>query len=174
MRYFTSNSPIQNLLRSYVSALVLLTIATAPVYGDIAIVTNPNSPISELSPRQITKIFMGKLRLLPGTTSEVVTYDLENSNNTKDNFYRQLLGMTPSKLARYRASYLFGGKGRLPISAETEKELIQKLTTNDHAIGYIPHASINDRLKVIYLLKLNPLTTEETETDSITQTFNDN
>jgi ABC-type phosphate transport system substrate-binding protein len=116
----------------------------------IAVVVGHSSPVKALSSRQVQKIFMGKLRLYPSSGHEVVAYDLVDGMDTKDQFYQSLVSMPPAKLAKYRASYLFSGKGRLPKRLESAHDLSEKLQRDPGGIGYMRARQVTDDVRVIY------------------------
>lgn len=119
----------------------------------IVIVVAHDNPLNQLSKRQVQKIFMGKLRLFPETNQEITSLDFPEASNIKQDFYEQLLKLTPSKLAKYRASYFFSGKGRLPQRTQNLETLIQQLESNPGTIGYMPRKHKPESLKTLYVIQ---------------------
>ncbi|MCP5163175.1 MAG: hypothetical protein H6999_05775 [Hahellaceae bacterium] len=121
--------------------------------ADIAVIVNANNPLATLTQKDAGKIFMGKLRLFPGTNLEIHAFDLATDHSLRHTFYEKLVSMNASRLARYRASYLFGGKGRLPESVADESSLIYSVNTHINGIGYVSLRPLPDNVKVVFILK---------------------
>lgn len=119
-----------------ITALLLLS-GTSLASADIYIITNKDNPVTTLTLKEVRKVFLGRLHLFPGTEHEPVAIDLPPSNDVYRAFYEKMVGISMPKLKRYRAYYLFSGKGKIPAEAPNENAMIEVIKGSTYAIGYI-------------------------------------
>lgn len=140
-------------LRYLLGILLLTCLLTQKAAADLAIVVHPDNPISNLSDKDVQKIFLGRLRMFPGTSIETQTIDLPDDSALYSRFYARIAQMTPAKVRRYRAFYLFSGKGKVPQHANDQTEVISKIHSDTRAIGYIDASADPAGMKVILILE---------------------
>jgi ABC-type phosphate transport system substrate-binding protein len=143
----------QTLFRCLSSCVLLGLLISVNVHADIALVVHPDNPMASLSEKQAKRIFMGKMRLYPDTNQVIRVLDLPLDDPTREAFYRQLVSMDSTRLARYRASYLFSGKGALPEALPNADAVAADLREHSNAIGYLDAAVVPEGLRVLLLLK---------------------
>jgi ABC-type phosphate transport system substrate-binding protein len=131
----------------------------AKAFADLAIIVNPQNPVTTLSDKQIAKIFMGRLRMFPDTKLDAEVVDQPENQATFSNFYLHIVKMNPTKLKRYRASYLFSGQGNLPTELESDDAVKSYIATTPTAIGYIESAHVDATVKVVYRIPAEALQT---------------
>ena len=136
-----------------VSLLLLLALASGSVRADIAVIVHPQNPLTHLSEDDLKKIFLGRLPLFPQTGQEIHPLDLPEEHATYADFYRRVLQLDGTKLKRYRAYYLFSGRGRLPAGANSVIEMIRKVSEDTAAIGYVDASLVTEQVKVLFLLE---------------------
>lgn len=141
---------LQTLGRLIAALLLLQTSAFA--HGDIAVIVNPKNPLAELSAAELKKIFLGRMPLYPNSNREIRAIDLPDENPLFGEFYRQVVDLDGVDLKRYRAYYLFSGRGRLPVVANTAEDVIQKVAEDQGAIGYIDGRDVTPDTRVLMML----------------------
>ena len=134
---------------------VMLCFINISCFADVSVVVHPSSNIESLTTKQVKKIFLGRLRMLPNTGREVVVVDQSADALSHKFIYSKLVRMTPANLRRYRAAYLFSGKGRLPVTVEGDDQVKSFVAGSESAIGYIDAASVDDSVKSVYLLSVD-------------------
>ena len=132
--------------------LLLATLFTTPAVADIAIIAHPANPQSSLSEKEVQKIFLGRLRMFPDSNTETVTLDLPEESTLYSEFYEQIAKMNAAKVKRYRAYYLFSGKGRIPEQVDNQQAVIKKVMENPAAIGYVDTSEDLSQVKILLLL----------------------
>ena len=119
--------------------------------SDVVVVVNKNAPVEKMSRSEVIDLFMGKFVAFPnGTKAQPV--ELKFETETKQVFYRQLVGMSMSRVNAYWARLKFTGKLRSALPKSSESEIIQSIESSDIAIGYIPRSKLTSQLKVVYEL----------------------
>lgn len=110
---------------------------TILAYDGIAIIVNPENPVSDLSVEQIADIYTGKITNwseLGGADSDIVLIGREAGSGTRDGF-ETLTGTEGACL--YRQELTSTG------------DVITTVSTNPNAIGYASLASVKDSVKVL-------------------------
>lgn len=110
---------------------------TILAYDGIAIIVNPENPVSDLSVEQIADVYTGKITNwseLGGADSDIVLIGREAGSGTRDGF-ETLTGTEGACL--YRQELTSTG------------DVITTVSTNPNAIGYASLASVKDSVKVL-------------------------
>lgn len=120
--------------------------------ADLAVIVHPNSPVTSLSHKQVQKIFLGRTSMYPNTETRVYSIDQSESSEMFQLFYEDVISMSISKLKKYRAYYLFSGKGRLPLPSSSSKQILDLVATTENAISYVDLDEVNEKVKVVFTL----------------------
>lgn len=121
--------------------------------ADMAVIVHPSNPVTTLSAEDVRRIFMGRMRMYPASSVGVEALDLPDSNARFVDFYKSVSNVTPAKLKRQRASYLFSGKGRLPQVVADEAAMKALVASNPQAIGYIPVELVDASVRTISIIR---------------------
>ena len=117
----------------------------------IAVIVNPNNPVSDLSVEQIASIYKGEItnwKDVGGSDAEIVLIGREAGSGTRDGFE----SITDTKDAcKYRQELTSTG------------DVITTVSQNPDAIGYASLASLKDNVKTLTVGGIAP--TEETVKD---------
>lgn len=118
---------------------------TVVAYDALAVVVNPNNPVSNLTREQIEKIFRGKLTnwnqvVDPvtgkrGNNKKIIVYSRETSSGTYEFFKTSVL-----KEKNYMAGVL---------SMPATGAIIQSVSQTEGAIGYVGMAYVNKHVKAL-------------------------
>ena len=145
---------MRRLIRQLIKLFLLTPIwlAATWVSADIVVVTNQDNPVDSLSAKEVRKVFLGRLHLYPGTEHEPLPIDQPQSSDAYREFYDLVIGISQPKLKRYRAYYLFSGKGKVPYMAESQEAVIDSIQRSTFAIGYLvqPDKELLNKVKVLY------------------------
>lgn len=123
-----------------------------PALADIAVVVHPQNKTDGITTQELKKIFLGRMPLFPGGGREVRAIDLPDEHPLFQAFYRQVVELEGTDLKRYRAYYLFSGRGRLPAVASSTADVIRMITEDPGAIGYLDSQDVPDGVRVILVL----------------------
>lgn len=125
--------------------------ATVLAYDGIAIVVNPENPVSDLSLENISKIYTGEIsnwKDVGGNDGEIVIIGREAGSGTRDGFE----SITETEdLCKYRQELTSTG------------DVITTVSQNPNAIGYASLASLKDTVKAVNVDGVTP--SEETIKD---------
>ena len=134
----------------------LLLLWNTQSFCELAIIVHPDNPQNELSQKQLQRIFLGRMPLFPQTEKEITALDLPDDHPAFIEFYRRVVEMEGTQLKRYRAYYLFSGRGKLPVKKTSAQEVLKAVSENQWAIGYINSSSVNDSVRVLLEIKTQP------------------
>ena len=117
---------------------------TILAYDGIAIIVNPENPISNFDMETITKIFTGEISNwseIGGNDAEIVLIGREAGSGTRDGFE----SITNSEdLCKYRQELTSNG------------DVITTVSQNPNAIGYASFATIKDNVKAVSINNIYP------------------
>lgn len=123
---------------------------TLSSYGDVAVIVHPSNPLTSLSQKQVQRLFLGRMHMFPDSNVKVDSIDQIEGSSVYENFYKLVINLSASKLKRYRAYYMFSGKGKLPSQTDSQS-VVDHVSTSVNAISYIPMDEVDDRVKVVYV-----------------------
>ena len=126
-------------------------IETVLAYDGIAMVVNPENPVSDLTVEQIAAIYTGEItnwKEVGGNDAEIVLIGREAGSGTRDGF-ESITGTAES--CKYRQELTSTG------------DVIATVASNPDAIGYASLAALKDTVKALSVSGVTP--TEETVKD---------
>ncbi len=158
---------LQNRRTRYCVIILLATMSllVAPARADIAVIVHPQNTLAGLTPQELKKIFLGRLPLFPHNGREIRAIDLPDDHPMFQAFYRQVVDLDGTELKRYRAYYLFSGRGRLPSVATSPEEVLRMVSEDTGAIGYLNQQDVTEGARIIMTLPTNETQDGNTEPD---------
>lgn len=129
----------------------LTTSATA--HAELAVIVHASNPLKTLTKDEVRQIFLGRMRLFPGTRTNVDPVDQDTSTPGFVYFYQAVANLTPTALQRLRAMYLFSGKGLLPRMQASEADIVAFVASNPGAIGYVHTEQLTPGVKSVLLIQ---------------------
>lgn len=123
-----------------------------PALADVVVVVSPKSPITQLQAQEVADVFLGRTTtLLSGV--EVVPLDLQTGTPVREDFYRRVIGWTPSLLKAHWSKIIFTGSGQPPREISNPQALKKLINANDRYISYMNSADVDRSVKVVVLLR---------------------
>ncbi len=117
-------------------------------FADVLIVTNKGVGKSDLSKGEIKKIFIGQM-VKWGNNSKINIVTLKKGSEIHTEFVRTYTGKSPSQFEKYWRKMVFTGKGSIPRSFKTEKELLDYIIKTDGSIGYVSTENRSNEVNII-------------------------
>ena len=134
-------------LAARMAALWIVSLACAAT--DLVVIANPQSGFGRLSREETSALFTGRHKRLPSGMAAIPVDQVAD----KAAFYRALLGKELAEVQSYWARIIFSGGGSPPQQAASANEVIEMVANNRGAIGYIPRARVDARVKVVAELR---------------------
>lgn len=146
MKYHTALIPA---VKSVI-AVGLLTLAHA-ASAQVAVIVSSKSPLANMSPEQVSAIFLGKSNILPsGNTA--VPVDMPDGSPAHEQFYSKATGKTGAQVKATWARLTFSGKAMPPKELGNASEVKKFVASNPDAIGYIEKSAVDGTVKAILSL----------------------
>jgi len=128
--------------------LLATAITSADAYADMVVIVSAKSHVTSLTPKQTSRIFLGKVNRFPDG-GDALPIDQAEGNPIRDEFYAKVVHKNPSQLTAYWAKIIFTGDGRPPVELESSLAVRKAVATNPNAIGYIDKRDVNKSVRVI-------------------------
>lgn len=116
---------------------ILLILMASSSYADLAIIVSKDNPVDTLTFNEVRNIFLSRTALFPKSQLKIRAYDLPQQSDEYKMFYEEIAHMTVIKVSRYRARISFGGKGAIPTITDGNDEMLESVSKNQNAIGYV-------------------------------------
>lgn len=139
-------------MKKIVSAISLglaLSLGNASAWSatDLVVIVNPASGVERMSRDEVTAIFMGRSKKLPsGVTA--LPIDQVASSRDKARFYAELINKELAEINSYWARLIFSGQASPPRQADNVAEVIEIVSSNKGAIGYVPRSAATKQVRV--------------------------
>lgn len=127
----------------------------APVaWADYFIVVSDDNPTTSLSDKEALHLFLGNQRAFPGGTP-ARAYELAG-DELRAGFYRALGAMSLAQVNSYWARLMFSGRNLPPQQLESTAAMVEKVSQDPRAIGWLPTAPTHKGLRTVLVLKAVP------------------
>lgn len=142
---------------AYFLASILTLALPGLSYAELLLIVHPDNPIQELSRKQASDLYFGRVTAIPGenrtASPALILYDQPSDSPSREQFYRALNGMPLSQVNAYWARLRFSGDVMPPHALPDYRAVIEAVRRNPKGVGYIDAASINDSVRVVLRLK---------------------
>lgn len=133
--------------------LCLLDFTTLPyAHAEIVVIAGRDSPLNTVTSQEVASLYLGRNNTLGrGMKIRVFPYDMVDSQIRKD-FFRIVADETLQQVDAYWALLRFSGAMFPPVKLPDSSAVIDVVTHNKNAIGYIDAALVNDSVKILLRL----------------------
>jgi hypothetical protein len=118
---------------------------------NIVVVVNPGSGVESLSRNEVINIFLGGFRRFSSGIM-AIPIDLPHSDPVREEYYRRLVGKTPSEINTYWSRLIFSGKTRPPGNAGSFEIARALVLESAGAITYLERGQVSKPLKIVFEL----------------------
>lgn len=137
------------------SVSLLVALALSPAYAasaGLAVVVNPENPVGQLTRAQVVDLYMGRETRFPNGRT-VLPIDLPPDSPIRATYYQRLVDKTVPQVNAYWARLLFTGRATPPRVLPDPESILQTISENKDAIGYLDASEVDARVRVV--LELN-------------------
>ncbi len=128
-------------------AVIAFAFAAVAQAGNVVVIVNPASSISETTASDVSRVFMGKTASIGG--ANVAAVDQAPDSQARIDFSEKILGRSVRKVTDYWKKRTFSGKGEAPRQEVNDAKVVAYVADNPGAIGYISAGSVTDKVKPI-------------------------
>ena len=120
-------------------------------YAEVAIVIHPSNPTEVMSKVELTRIYLGRSNTFPSGNT------VKPLNQTGDDAVRgvlekEYLGKSSSQIHAYWAKQMFSGQAKPPEEVSGDAAVIERVASDESAIGYVDASSVTDQVKVVNIM----------------------
>lgn len=140
--------------KSLVLRCVLAVLPVVPVVSqaEVAIVVNPSSPLKSITIEEVADLYLAKAdRSFVGL--KLIPIDQVEGGGSRRDFYDRVVRKSQSQLNSYWSRLIFTGKARPPFAVSNDAEVLELVAMNPSMLGYVDVAAVNDRVKVVLVVK---------------------
>ncbi len=126
-----------------------LLLTSLPCCADVAVIGNKSIAADSLTARQISNLWLGKSKFIPGGGKPIVV-DQVSGTSVHNDFYKNVVKKNGSQLKAYWAKVVFSGKRAPPMVLMSDADVINWVASTPGGLGYIDSASVNETVKVLF------------------------
>lgn len=127
--------------------LLVFLLAGRGAAAELVIVVHPDSGVDSMVQNDVVNVFMGRYQKLP---SGITAFPVDLSPQ-RGAFYQQLVNKTLPEINSYWARLVFSGRASPPRQVQDDTEVIEIVSDNRGAIGYVDRSLVNDeRVKIVF------------------------
>lgn len=139
--------PMKSLLSiSTLAASILLQYANLAIADEILVVAREDAPVESLNRTETANLFLG----LGRTLTPLIPFDQQDKELRQD-FYREVAGLSLVSVRAHWAKRVFTGRGRPPAMLSTD-QVAPLINQSPVAVTYIPEAMLPQNGKTLLLL----------------------
>lgn len=134
--------------------LIVALIFSDLAQADILVIVNAQNSVTTLERKQIVDLFMGRVSAFPNQ-QPAQTLDLKTGTPLRAAFYKTLTGKNEAQVDAYWATLIFAGRMSPPKQMAKEKNLIEEVASNTHAIAYVTRQPLPQNVKIVMELPVH-------------------
>ena len=116
--------------------------------GGFKVIVNASNPDSELTKREISKLFLKKVKRWKESNEAVLPVDLVADSPVRGKFSAEIHGRKLSSIKAYWQKQIFSGRGVPPQEKASDQEVLEYVEGNAGAIGYVSETADIDQYNV--------------------------
>lgn len=137
-------------LKKYRTGLSALLLGFAfQTVADVAVIVHPSNN-ANLSAKDVERLFLGKAKAFPGGGA-ATPLNMAEGAPARAEFDQHIVGRSTAQVAAFWSKQIFTGKGMPPDEVESDTEMLEIVSNNPDAIGYVDSSAVNDSVKVLAL-----------------------
>lgn len=140
-----------NINKWHLAALLALLLTALPAQAELVVIVNSDVKVDKLTRNDVINIFMGRYRKFPDG-STVQPLDIKGESIERQDFYKKLLDKNLADINAYWARLIFSGRIAPPLKLGTQYDILERVTNDPAAIGYMERSGLNAKVKVVYSL----------------------
>ena len=104
---------------------------------DVIIIVHADNPDSALSKKDISKIFLKKIKKWKSTDENIAPVDQIETSKIRENFSDKIHDKTIAAIKSYWQKQIFSGRSIPPVEKESDDDVITFVSEHQNAIGYV-------------------------------------
>jgi ABC-type phosphate transport system substrate-binding protein len=138
-------------MRILIATALLGLCLSSDALAQIAVIANKSAPVDTIGRNELLDFYSGDVRKW-SDDQPVVAFDLKPKEEVREVFYKYL-GKSSSRMKSIWLRRVLSGEGQPPEALRTEEEVVKKVAETAGAIGFVSAAKLNDKVKVLLLVR---------------------
>lgn len=134
-----------------ISVFLTMQIWSMSVLAEIVVVVNSSNSTTSMKSSDLRRIFLGKADSFKNGGKAVAVYQITASDSRKT-FDKSFLGKTSAQMNSYWSRQMFSGNGVPPKELSGDLAVLQYISGETTAIGYIDSSAVNESVKIVTIL----------------------
>lgn len=134
------------LLPSIIALGISLTSLTS--FAEQSVIVHPDNN-STTTAKDIKRLYLAKMKSFPGG-SLALPLNHKDASDARKTFDKKLVKKSPSQMKSYWAKLVFTGKATPLKQVDNDDDILELVSINPSAIGYIDSSKVTDKVKVIH------------------------
>jgi ABC-type phosphate transport system substrate-binding protein len=134
-------------MKTIAFALVMIALASGMTQAQVAVIAHPSVEETSITRSAVTDIY-SLTNTMWSNRSAVIVVDVRSDIPAKKQFYSEI-GKSPSDLRKVWMRAVLSGEAKAPEVAESEEEVLQKVSSTRGAIGYVSASKVTAAVKVL-------------------------
>lgn len=131
---------------------------TLAAAADLVVIVHPDNPVRTMTPREVSDLYLGRSRVFnlgdQAAPLPASIYEHPADSHLREVFFHVLNGMPISRLNAYWARLRFSGEVLPPVVVADSRAVLEAVSHNRNAIGYVEAATISGSpVKIVLRLK---------------------
>jgi len=138
-------------LRKALSSLafgVLMFFIIGAARAEVVVIVAAENPIERLSRAELADIYLGRMNRFPNG-GRAVPLDQKETAPAHDEFYSEYLAWSPARVKAHWSKLIFTGRGQPPRSVPGGEAMVEAVSGDPRAIGYVDDERVSDGLRVV-------------------------
>lgn len=127
--------------------VTLLSLGFASSVHAGAVIVSADSSAGSLDKAAIQNVFLGREQSVGGSPVQLV---FQKSGATREKFDADVLGKPGSQLTAHWSRLIFTGRAKQPEEAESDADVVSKVSGKPGAIGYVNSVPAGANVKVVF------------------------
>ena len=117
---------------------------------EVVVIVNGENPIEKLFPTEIRNYWMkrGTFKAWTSTKAVVMPVDRKGQSPEKSLFYKKIISLSEADVESYFSAKQYQNAENPPVKFSSDREIIDYVSENKGAIGFVNAASISSDTKV--------------------------
>lgn len=147
------NNFIRTRLQRTILACAACTLAlpAANASAELVVIVSSRNPTPVMNADQVSALFLGQSARFPDGAL-AVPLDQRLGADARQQFYRQVSGMSPALLKAHWSKLVFTGRGQPPREALDDAGVRRLVAENPSMIGYIERSALDASVRPVLVL----------------------
>jgi len=123
-------------MKKFLTLSLIMVVFAAPAFAGFEVIVNRGNPISEISKKELKRIYKMKKTVWDAGGS-IQPVNLREDDAVRGEFSQSVLGKSSREMEAFYLKRALSGKGQPPKYLVTEQDVISFVSSNTGAIGYV-------------------------------------